>query len=434
MAAAEPPPRPEPWFVAYALLGAAAAGLAPLLLPLWVSRDGNVALVGLVVGTLSLGELSAPLWGQLADKYGTYRLLFAGGLAVAGLSLTGLAFTRQPAALTLLSLALGAGIAATSTLGNLYVVERFPQDTWGERLGMLQTIYGVGQVAGLALAGLLSTTHLGLAIGLTAIVPFAALLYTNALPQMPGTVRVRPGHSHVHLKVEPIFASLLHAHHLPTIDTAIAWLRHAPPPFIRFQTLWFVINTGSAFLFAFYPLLLARQYGLPTTTIAWAYAAAAALGLLLYTPAGRWTERRGATVVLRFAITVRLVAFAALTVLPLAPGAWRAPAAMALFTVIVLAWSLLSVAGSTLTANLGLPEGEAMGLFSASGALAGVVGALLGGVLVNAFGYGILPLAATVFFLGGVLLTQRGGMRPPGAVKAAPGPTPPRGPSDDPRS
>jgi hypothetical protein len=36
----------EPWYLAYALLGATIAGLAPILLPLTVSRIGKAADVG----------------------------------------------------------------------------------------------------------------------------------------------------------------------------------------------------------------------------------------------------------------------------------------------------------------------------------------------------------------------------------------------------
>lgn len=89
--------------------------------------------------------------------------------------------------------------------------------------------------------------------------------------------------------------------------------------------------------------------------------------------------------------------------LPMAP---RGTLALVLFAVTVVAWSLLSVAGTTLAAASALPEGTAMGLYSANGALAGVSGALLGGALVHFFGYGALPLAATGLLLVGVILSR----------------------------
>lgn len=80
--------------------------------------------------------------------------------------------------------------------------------------------------------------------------------------------------------------------------------------------------------------------------------------------------------------------------------------ALLLFTGVVLAWSLINVAGTTLAADSALSEGEAMGLVSANGALAGVSGALIGGVLVRYFGYVALPLAAATFIFVGVILSR----------------------------
>jgi hypothetical protein len=65
----------EPWYFSYALLGVMLAGLAPILLPLAVSRSGSPAEVGLVMPAFNLGGLASPLWGGLADRY---RLLLVG--------------------------------------------------------------------------------------------------------------------------------------------------------------------------------------------------------------------------------------------------------------------------------------------------------------------------------------------------------------------
>ena len=82
----------EPWYLAYALQGATVAGLAPILLPLAVSRASSATYVGLVMAAFSLGGLTAPLWGGLADRYRLHRWLLAGGLLVTALGL-GLAST-----------------------------------------------------------------------------------------------------------------------------------------------------------------------------------------------------------------------------------------------------------------------------------------------------------------------------------------------------
>jgi len=62
------------------------------------------------------------------------------------------------------------------------------------------------------------------------------------------------------------------------------------------------------------------------------------------------------------------------------PLGWTRMARLAVTIVVILSWSLLSVSGTALTARLSQgEEGEGMGLFNATTALAGVTGAALGG-------------------------------------------------------
>ena len=71
----------EGWYSSYALLGVAAAGLLPILLPLEVVRTTGVSQLGIVLAAFSFGGLTAPLWGRLADSRRLHRALLAGGLA-----------------------------------------------------------------------------------------------------------------------------------------------------------------------------------------------------------------------------------------------------------------------------------------------------------------------------------------------------------------
>ena len=57
----------EPWYFIYALQGVVIGGMAPMLLPLAVVRAGSPLYVGLVMAAFSLGGLTAPLWGRVAD-------------------------------------------------------------------------------------------------------------------------------------------------------------------------------------------------------------------------------------------------------------------------------------------------------------------------------------------------------------------------------
>jgi predicted MFS family arabinose efflux permease len=71
------------------------------------------------------------------------------------------------------------------------------------------------------------------------------------------------------------------------------------------------------------------------------------------------------------------------------------------FLFVVLAWSLLSVSGTALTARLSpIGEGEGIGIFNAATALSSVIGAALGGWIAGRWGYS----GATVLAMGGVSL------------------------------
>jgi hypothetical protein len=53
----------ESWYISYALLGLSAAGLVPILLPLFIGRTKGATGIGFVVAAFNLGGLTAPIWG-----------------------------------------------------------------------------------------------------------------------------------------------------------------------------------------------------------------------------------------------------------------------------------------------------------------------------------------------------------------------------------
>jgi predicted MFS family arabinose efflux permease len=62
--------------------------------------------------------------------------------------------------------------------------------------------------------------------------------------------------------------------------------------------------------------------------------------------------------------------------------------AIAGFGIVVFAWTLLIVSGTTLSASLSpAGKGESLGMFNATNSLAGVAGAALGGWVANLWGY-----------------------------------------------
>ena len=380
----------EPWYLVYALMGLVVAGLIPVLIPLIVSQSGNAGQVGLVMAGVSLGGLSSPLWGKLADRYRNHRWLLAGGMLFASIGLASFALTTQTVILIFLAIILGLGTASAATVAYLFVVEAHPKVEWDERIGWLQTFYGMGQVSGLLLAGLLTRTDfrsgLLVAAGLSVV---AAILgwFTSKTPTVqPG---LEPVLIHSARHTEGVFSSpqrLFHRPKLLGIKIRKSLLRS---PFGLFLLIWLMAFSGPAAFFSQYPILMQKLYGVTPANSSIAFAIIAGLGLTLYTPAGRWSEHYGAAPILRISLGLRLFAFAAMLWLVLMPASGIAGLlALLAFGFVVWAWSLMNVSGTALAARLSpVGEGEGMGIFNATTAIAGVIGAVLGGWAAVVWGY-----------------------------------------------
>jgi DHA1 family tetracycline resistance protein-like MFS transporter len=389
----------EGWYISYALLGLSAAGLIPILLPLLVGRTGGAADIGFVMAAYSLGGLMAPLWGWLADRYRLHQRLLVGGLLGTALGAFAFALTFSLSYRVGLALLSGAGLAAASTVANLFIVEVHPEAEWDARIGWLQTFYGCGQVIGLVLAGLIgqSGPELGLwlAGGISVVAVLPAFLGTRqelAVIKLHRPVLLRPARH-----AEWPASSPQHLYHHMSMHGIRTFLTPFRAPFGLFLFAWLLSFSGSAAFFSFYPVLMQKVYGVLPGLSSTGYALAAGLGLILYAPAGKWSTRRGPRPILRDALVLRTVAFIALTVLSSASFPGRGWLAMMFFLFVVLMWSLLSVSSTALVADLSPEnEGEGMGIFNAVTALSGVIGSVLGGWAANQWGYAAIPVIGII--------------------------------------
>jgi MFS family permease len=414
----------EPWYVVYALLGITMNGMAPLLLPLAVSRVGNAADIGLVMAAMSLGGLTAPLWGSLADGYRLHRALLTGGLVVTAVGLAAFPLVSSPLAWCGLAFLQGLGVAGANTVANLFVVEAHPEDQWDGRIAWLQTFHDGGYVGGLLLVVGLSHLDLRLSLLLTASVTgLAAILgwLTTQTPPIP--LRPRPVLRHPARDGELVRHSPQHLYHHAgyRILWHLAATLHAP--FGRFLITWLLSLSGSSAFFAFYPVLARDVFGISPALAALTFAVAVSLRLGLYAPAGRWVHHFSPVRVLQGALGMRLLAFVGLYALGVSPAGGHRQLALLGFMLIVLCWALLSVSSTALTARLALHnEGEGMGLLNAVTSLAGVLGAACGGWLAGQWGYNAAAALAVVGITLGLGLSLA--LRP-----EEPGPTPPAPPN-----
>jgi DHA1 family tetracycline resistance protein-like MFS transporter len=379
----------EPWYFTYFLQGAAVAGLIPILLPLVVSRTGSAAHIGFVMAAFNLGGLTAPLWGGLSDRYRLHRLLLAGGLLAITLGLAMFSMTDRFISWIALAFVQGTGASGAATVANLFVVEVHPKSEWDERIGWLQTFYGGGQVLGLLLAGGLSQIDLRFGLLVAAGMTAVAVLWgwvTTRKPEKP--LKSRPILSQLPHHGEWIMLSpqrLFHHLNLSALKQIDAGLRSS---FGIFLLIWLVIFSGSIAVFSQYPVLMRKVFGVNPGISSAAFAVVVGLSLSFYAPAGLLADRFGPIRVMRLGLGARLVAFAGLLTLAITHITGQDWLAMAGFGIIVFAWTLLIISGTTLTASLSpVGKGESLGIFNATNSLAGVTGAALGGWVADLWGY-----------------------------------------------
>lgn len=187
---------------------------------------------------------------------------------------------------------------------------------------------------------------------------------------------------------------LVHAHRLrgEVLASVTELLR---TPFAWFLLSWAFYNFAVAGFFAYYPLLMWHGYGVLPALTAVTYALAAGIGIGLFILGGLWAKRFGARWVYVAALVLRSSGFCLLALPWLAHEPHSQTIAIVGFLSVVLAWPLLSVSGTALAASLTpIGEGAAMGLLSASGAAATVLGTFLAGPLVLRFGFASIPAFA----------------------------------------
>ena len=391
----------EPWFMTYACLGVVQGGMLPILLPL---SSGGPSHAGAIVGAMNLAGLSAPFWGHLADRRRLHRQVL-----LMGLTATLAPLALMPAQLGLpvkvvLAVVLGLGFAAANTVANMFIVEVRPKEEWDARIGALQALSGVGQVTGLLLAGFIGGRY-ALAYGVAAAMiaaaaPIAWLTLRGVQVPVPRAVVT----ARAPLGGEAWVGAPQRLFHHPTFRGLAALLREMETPFARLLIVWFVAFVAISAMMTMFPLAVIQAYHVSARAPASAYAFAAAASLGCYPLAASVATRRGPLLVLRMGIAARTIALAIVAAAFLWP-AGGLPVALFGFTVLILAWPLLGVAGTALTAELAPGEkGEALGLFNASSSFAGAAGAFLGGFGMEQVGYGALCAAAAMIVASAGLL------------------------------
>ncbi|MGE9291897.1 MAG: MFS transporter, partial [Puniceicoccales bacterium] len=147
----------DPWFWGYLFQGAVILGIAPILIPIIVGKNGSASAVGLVVGAFYLGQVFSPIIGKVADDMRWFAGFFLGGFVLIAVGCVGFILFDSTGPWVVCALLQGVGAGMTNTTAFSYIVEFRPHEEWDGHLGWLQTFYGTGQAIGLLLAALLQS-------------------------------------------------------------------------------------------------------------------------------------------------------------------------------------------------------------------------------------------------------------------------------------
>jgi predicted MFS family arabinose efflux permease len=361
--------------------------LAPLL-PHYVDDLGlSTTSAGLLTASFAVGNLAFGLpGGALAARFGGRRTLLAGvgGLACASIAF---AFSHHVALLDASRFVQGGSASILWSGGLTWASDAAP----GERRGAT-----IGTLLGVGIAG----------------APFGPLVGGLAVATSPTVVFVAIG-----VGLLPLMAAILATPETARTSVAAAPLRHvlrAPhrATTVRALTLALMPSIGFGILFVLGPLRLSAA-GTTAGAIAVTFALASACEAAATPWSGRLTDRRGPRPVLRVALPA---AGAALVLFSLPFSALPlAVATIVSLACLGLVWVPSTVGLQGVVGAVGASEGHGFALFNTCWAGGQAIGAIGGGALAEASGYGAPSLAIGLLLIATGALAAR---RPnaPGAV------------------
>ena len=388
----------QSWYLGYALQGIVVFGLGGILMPIVVKDAGNVAQAGLVIAFFYIGQMLAPLMGALTDRTGAHRLFYLSGYILLAIGLAIFPFTQLLWFWMALAFLQGVGAGTTNTVATMFIVEYKPKPEWDVRIGWLQTLYGVGQAVGVGLCCVLQADpKFGLLLAAGLMIP-GMVLGTRGLPPSQAHLKPhKPDFERRSHRPPRTVHSLLHRYE-GTISKSLKHLIHEwHSAFGLYIAGWFFVMLTTWLIGALYPLLMKGAFNIPYSMSSLYYALGALIGIFAYMPSGALGKRIGDGWVVAIGTIMTLVSVAGLTALTYVHSGFNQWLVPIVYILIPIAWSPLIVGGNAWTAKLAtVEEGEALGSFNATTAIAAVISAFTAGLIAHNFGYGMVLIVGAV--------------------------------------
>ena len=402
----------------------------PFLVFLVTDWGGNAFVYGVAGATYSSFQLvGAPVLGRWSDRYGRRKILLlsqAGTLvswlvflAAFGLprtelfrfdsSVSGAFVVTLPLVVLILARAMDGLTGGNVSIANAYVADITSEDQRATSFGQMAVSSNLGFVLGPAMAGMLGATAWGALLPVMAapaISLLATLLIAFRLPDVrPCGLTRNPEQPTVRKQFGQEHRDCYAVEDAPALT--FAWLR-SRPGLLALLVTYFLVMLAFNFFYVTFPVFAVGVLGWSIRDTGLFFAVMGLLMVVVQGPFYRWITSRVSERVL--VITGSLA---------LAMGFWLFDSRTAPFIYVALGlmavgngvmWpsvlSLLSRAAGTIY------QGAVQGIAGSLGAVASVIGLILGGMLFATFGPKVFWVSAAVTFMVALVGVASSGGRP----------------------
>lgn len=389
------------WLYAWGL-GSVAFGGASLLVPLYLVQLGGSAVdLGVLAASAALaGVPGALFFGQVGSQLGRQRLLLIGTLATVAIGLVAVPMVQQVWAVIALNAAIWFVSAGAAPILTMLAVEGSSATQWSERIGRLNKYQGYGWAAGLVLgtvwgplAGTILAADVVLPTLFVVLAGCAGLSIVGVRRTLPreATVSVQRGQRLGRLVTQTsrgvraaTFALTPGRLYWMTRTLDLQRLRvRLTPALLTYLGAAMLFFTGFAAFWAPLPLFLTLE-GFTTGQVFGLYLVSSLGSAVLYERIGRRAAKTDIRRLQAAALAMRGFLFPATVLVAGLGGVWLAWGSTTVtFAAIGVTWAIIAVVGTVIITRLAPPaiRGEALGLYTAVGSLAGGLGGILGGWL-----------------------------------------------------
>jgi MFS family permease len=351
-------------------------------LPLYVREslgETRLLTVGLVVVVPAIGTMIASnFWGGLSDVSGKLKPLILVAIAGYAVALAGAPLFTQGSSVLLFVGAAALFFGALAPLLKAYATLHRP-DRPQHALAWVLMAQSVGWLLGSLEGGRLMEGGIGgglktafwLASALVAVHFVLTLFLLREQPRPPAAPRARVGW----------FAGVM--------EDLVALYEN--PRLLRLCLVAFFLYAGNYVVWGFFSIYFVEHLGAGVRMLRYTLAGAALLGFLMYLAVGPLVKRFGA----RVTLTAGIVAYGGMY---LAMGTMQSEVATAVIFIIPL-YGLTNVSANALAAEYSSvsQRGGGLGVLSGTVALSTIAGPMIGGVLADRWGLGVIPWVAFWF-------------------------------------